>query len=647
MSLSEFKNGINLFDKIIMEISNLHKFTTFQDVTFLYFNCKSLEKLEVIRSHPLTKNVIVVSDTKFSRNNVITLSEKTWSENKEKLLELTKNSIVINENQELALEETYSFLGMCSQYYPIVLIFNKNKIKKVETKKLGFSSHIKEEISCNINVKLKDFQKYHVEDYEIIERMVREEESLLSLSKETPEKLNLDKGEVDLNLKKSMASPKRFDNTSTEEEFTFLNGVYSPKVKNVLDKYNVPSSKKWRQEFYEYLKDLLLRIFPEDKKKLVDVVLNNETLKEKWIPCFTHFTANPNPGKNYEAVETIGDVTMGYCFKFYIAQKEPLADQARISNLNQKYMSKIFQSKVAKKMKLQEWLISCGINADRMDNNEDLLESFCGTIDQILYEKSGKMGLGVIIIYNFLSLLFKNIKFEKEEKTNTDPDRTFVDQLFSGQVFRQPVKFHYTLIKRPKEIPESTWEKIVKDMNKNFLEPEGIHPAIIKRDTTDHPGIVNESTVSKTGKVTVKISILKEYAVIARRLGIDIPPREILIGESTRAIKKIAEKEAYTQAKEYVVSKGMTKEWKENLKKKNKILVLENIDEALEKAKTRFPEIVSISIERPKTMKVNGVDCVVYQIVGEDKDGKKISIFTLPSQEKAYEQEVINEYLID
>ena len=46
-------------------------------------------------------------------------------------------------------------------------------------------------------------------------------------------------------------------------------------------------------------------------------------------------------------------------------------------------------------------------------------------------------------------------------------------------------------------------------------------------------------------------------------------------------------------------------------------------------------------------MKVNGVDCVVYQIVGEDKDGKKISIFTLPSQEKAYEQEVINEYLID
>ena len=40
----------------------------------------------------------------------------------------------------------------------------------------------------------------------------------------------------------------------------------------------------------------------------------------------------------------------------------------------------------------------------------------------------------------------------------------------------------------------------------------------------------------------------------------------------------------------------------------------------LEKAKKKFPEITSVSIERPKTMKVNGIDCVVYQITGEDNE---------------------------
>lgn len=645
MSLLEFKNGMMIFDKIIMEIGNLNKFTTFENVTFLYFGCEDLQKLEFLRSHPLTKNIIVVSDIKFSRNNVITMKNETWKENRENLLELTRNCIVINENKELALEETYSFLKMCSKYYPIVSFFSDKKIKKSETKKIGFSTHTGQDFFCNINNNLKEFKKYHTENYEDVKKIIKQEEDLMSVDKEKLLPENIKKSEVPINIKNQL-SPRRFDNTSTEEEFSFLNGVKSPTVKNVLDKYNVPSSKKWRQEFYEYLKDLLSRIFPKDRLKLIDVVLNNETLKESWIPCFTHFTANPNPGENYEAVETIGDVTMGYCFKFYIAQRERLADQARISNLNQKYMSKIFQSKVAKKMKLPEWLISCGINSDRMDNNEDLLEAFCGTIDQILYEKSEKMGLGVIVIYNFLSLLFANIKFEKEEKENTDPDRTFVDQLFSGQVFRQPVKFHYTLIKRPKEIPEDTWEKIIQNMNSNYLEPEGIHPAIIKRDTTDHPGIVSESTVSKNGKVTTTISILKEYAVIARKLGIDIPAREIIIGQASRSVKKIAEKEAYSQAKEYVVGKGMTKEWKEKLKKKNKTLVLENMGDVLEKVKRKFPEVINISIERPKTMKVNGIDCVVYQIVGEDKNGKKISIFTLPSQDKAYEQEVINEYLI-
>ena len=34
------------------------------------------------------------------------------------------NQIVINENKGLALDETYSFLELCSGYYPIVLLYS-------------------------------------------------------------------------------------------------------------------------------------------------------------------------------------------------------------------------------------------------------------------------------------------------------------------------------------------------------------------------------------------------------------------------------------------------------------------------------------------------------------------------------------------
>ena len=64
------------------------------------------------------------------------------------------------------------------------------------------------------------------------------------------------------------------------------------------------------------------------------------------MACFTHVTANPNGNKNYEALESLGDKTMGYCFKFYVKFKEPSADASRINNLDQKYMSKDFQSKL-------------------------------------------------------------------------------------------------------------------------------------------------------------------------------------------------------------------------------------------------------------------------------------------------------------
>lgn len=646
MSSSRFDSGITLLDKVVIQLNNLEKFTQIKNVSFVYFNCRSIINLEKLKKHPLTKNIIVVSDMKFRTDKLLTITMSNWEKHKEEFFQLTKNSFVIDEDREMEPEGYYQSLTDYSNYYSMVLLFSKEKLKKTEISKTGYTSYLEDTIYCNINKNFKNFTQFHISDFSVVDQKIQEVTGLKSVrvgrniyGKKSGPSVTLDNPE-------RIISPSK-ENPEDEEDanFEFLKGLPSPTVPKKLNKYKKPTSKQWLQEFYQYLKELMKRFFPENRMGLIDKILTNDTIQKNWIPCFTHFTANPNPGENYESVETVGDVTIGYCFKFYIKEREPLASEARISNLNQMFMSKKFQSKLAKEMKLQEWLITCGIPQDRMDNNEDLLESLCGTIDTLLYKKSGSIGYGTIIIYNMIKILFDGREFIKETKRNTDPDRTFVQQIFSGQAFRVPSKFNYTLIDPPKEFPEELWSKLVKDINKKVV-PEGYNPVIVERDSKDHRGIEVKNTVKPDGKVTVTVTILKQYADTARKYGIDLPSKDIEIGKSTKNTKKIAEKEAFAEAKDYLISKGMTREWKESQTKKKKSSVLNNIDMVYEKALEQYPDLIGEpNVERTKTLKISGQDVTVYQIVGKDKTGRLIPIFTLTSQDKAFEQGVIDAYL--
>ena len=642
MSSSRFDSGITLLDKVVIQLNNLEKFTQIKNVSFIYFNCKSLIDLEKLKKHPLVKNILVVSYMKFRTDRILTMSMENWEKHKEELYQLTKNSFIIDGNRQLNPEGYYQILSEYSDYYPMVLLFAMEKLKKSEITKTGFTSYNEDNIYCNINKNFKNFTSFEIPDFQKLDLKIQEVSGLKSVrigkniyGKKKGPSVTLDR-----------VSPTRVTEEEEEEaNFGFLKGLPSPTVPKKLNKYKKPNSKQWLQEFYQYLKELMKRFFPENRIGLIDKILTNDTIQKNWIPCFTHFTANPNPGENYESVETVGDVTIGYCFKFYIKEREPLASEARISNLNQMFMSKKFQSKVAKEMKLQEWLITCGIPQDRMDNNEDLLEALCGTIDTLLYKKSGSVGYGTIIIYNLIKMLFDGREFKKETNRNTDPDRTFVQQIFSGQAFRIPSKFNYTLIDPPKEFPEELWGKLVKDINKKVV-PEGYNPVIIERDSKDHRGIEVKNMIRPDGKVTIIVTILKQYADIARKYGIDLPSKDIEIGKSTKNTKKIAEKEAFAQAKAYLISKGMTKEWKDSQTKKKKSSVLNNTDLVYEKALEEYPNLAGEpTVERTKTLKISGQDVTVYQIIGKDETGRLIPIFTLTSQDKAYEQGVIDTYL--
>lgn len=641
MSSSRFDSGITLLDKVVIQLNNLEKFTQIKNVSFVYFNCKNILQLEKLKKHPLTKNILVVSDMKFRNDRLLTVSMENWEKHKEEFYQLTKNCFVIDEDRPLETTGYYQSLTEYKNYYPMVLLFAQEKLKKTEITKTGFTAYVEDTIYCNINKNFKDFEVFHILDFEQLDRKIQEVTGLRSVR--TGKNIYGKKTGPSVTLDKPMSPTKEDD--EEEANFDFLKGLPTPTVPKKLNKYKKPTSKQWLQEFYQYLKELMKRFFPESRMGLIDKILTNDTIQKNWIPCFTHFTANPNPGENYESVETIGDVTIGYCFKFYIKEREPLASEARISNLNQMFMSKKFQSRVAREMKLQEWMISCGIPQDRMDNTEDLLEALCGTIDTLLYKKSGSIGYGTIIIYNLIKILFEGREFIKEAKRNTDPDRTFVQQIFSGQAFRIPSKFNYTLIDSPKEFPEELWEKLVKDINKKVV-PEGYNPVIIERDSKDHRGIEVKNIVRPDGRVTVTVTILKQYADIARKYGIDLPSRDIEIGKSTKKTKKIAVKEAFAEAKDYLISKGMTREWKETQTMKKKSSVLNNMDMVYEKALEQYPELDGEpSVERTKTLQVSGQDVTVYQIVGKDNKGRLIPIFTLTSQDKAFEQGVIDAYL--
>ena len=641
MSSSRFDSGITLLDKVVIQLNNLEKFTQIKNVSFVYFNCKNILQLEKLKKHPLTKNILVVSNMKFRNDRLLTVSMENWEKHKEEFYQLTKNCFVIDEDRPLETTGYYQSLTEYKNYYPMVLLFAQEKLKKTEIVKTGFTAYVEDTIYCNINKNFKDFEVFHILDFEQLDRKIQEVTGLRSVR--TGKNIYGKKTGPSVTLDKPMSPTKEDD--EEEANFDFLKGLPTPTVPKKLNKYKKPTSKQWLQEFYQYLKELMKRFFPESRMGLIDKILTNDTIQKSWIPCFTHFTANPNPGENYESVETIGDVTIGYCFKFYIKEREPLASEARISNLNQMFMSKKFQSRVAREMKLQEWMISCGIPQDRMDNTEDLLEALCGTIDTLLYKKSGSIGYGTIIIYNMIKILFEGREFVKETKRNTDPDRTFVQQIFSGQAFRIPSKFNYTLIDSPKEFPEELWEKLVKDINKKVV-PEGYNPVIIERDSKDHRGIEVKNIVRPDGRVTVSVTILKQYADIARKYGIDLPSRDIEIGKSTKKTKKIAVKEAFSDAKDYLISKGMTREWKETQTMKKKSSVLNNTDMVYEKALEQYPELDGEpSVERTKTLQVSGQDVTVYQIVGKDNKGTLIPIFTLTSQDKAFEQGVIDAYL--
>ena len=296
MSTSRFDSGITLLDKVVIQLNNLEKFTQIKNVSFVYFNCKSIIQLEKLKKHPLTKNILVVSDMKFRTDRILTVSMENWEKHNPDFLQLTKNSFVIDEDRQLEPDIYYQTLKDYSSYYPMILLFASEKLKKTEITKSGYTAYLEDTIYCNINKNFKDFTSFSIEDFKQLDMKIQEISGLKSVrigrnvyGKKSGPAVTLDRV--------SPTSGRKMEEDEEEANFDFLRGLPSPTVPKKLNKYKKPNSKQWLQEFYQYLKELMKRFFPENRMGMIDKILTNDTLQKNWIPCFTHFTANPNPGE--------------------------------------------------------------------------------------------------------------------------------------------------------------------------------------------------------------------------------------------------------------------------------------------------------------------------------------------------------------
>ena len=201
-------------------------------------------------------------------------------------------------------------------------------------------------------------------------------------------------------------------------------------------------------------------------------------------------------------------------------------------------------------------------------------------------------------------------------------------------------------MRRPKEISEKLWEKIVRDINVTLTKND-ISKVIIKEDKESHRGIVEDARLLPDGKTRYTIKLMKSYADIVKNYGIKLSGQgDIVLGQYISNTNKVAKKVAYERAKKFLEDHGLTKEWKDSVNEKKKSSLIQRKDIAFEKAKKKYPNLVGeLVVERGKEITINGRKATLYQLQGVESDGTIVPIYSVVTQDTNYTQGIIDEYL--
>lgn len=399
-----------------------------------------------------------------------------------------------------------------------------------------------------------------------------------------------------------------------EEDWTIFENLPQPSIKPN------PKNKEWIKEFSSYIRELVSRITPPGREELVDIIVNDETIKNVWLNVFTSIYVNYNKGENYEAYEAVGDSFLKYVFYIYLYERfAPDIDRDHLNDLKTTYLSKPWQAVAGEKMGLNNWVLVPEELRDHPGIKEDMQEAFCGAIDIILNKSNIEQGSSKIMILYMFERLFDKVRFDLSVKMT--PKETQLEQWYGG--IADMKKEEKIIVKKPNSIDRKIWKNIIKGLD-NVLKKNDISLAISENPGTHEIGVHYESKVNPDGSAVFKVYLNdKGYEALAKK-GIKVENR--LLAEEKSGTLTQAKTNARVKAMEVLEDLGVTQEWIEDQKIYKKEKGLNHLEEALKKAKHELGEkVVNVYPSKVKQIKKDKI----FQLFAEFKNGKKKILETI------------------
>jgi len=420
----------------------------------------AFEKFAKNFKRQLNNSVVVQTKNKFNilERNYKLVSPKIFNQKRLEFYEKTKNAVVIwNDN--------FENLEGLQAYYPVIYIGNIQDEKDFKEK---FKDDLEdwrevyyqeEKMIFLLNKNIKNIDSFIFKDFEITVP--------IKSQKEIEQEQEIIKG-MGLDLDYKEYKPKMVEKLKADNyiNYDIFKTLPKPTIKTA-DRKNI----KWCQEFYSYILALLKIIVPPQKEKLIQYIINKDTMKI-WLRAFTHFTSKPDNSENYETLEALGDTVLKCAFKNYYLRRFPYVDQAKLNDASQISQSNTEQIELGGHMGLLNWVDSHQIVRDNKKLKEDLLESFTGAVDYILGEL-GRGGLSVSIFMNMYELLYKDYTFYT--KINAP---TWVIQIipritpndFKTKKVSPLKQERFIVMPRPKEIDYDIYKEYELDFSEGITE---------------------------------------------------------------------------------------------------------------------------------------------------------------------------------
>ena len=583
---------INVFPSDVYAFENFKK--TFES---------KLENIIIVQ----TKSKFVIFD-----KTVKLVSPKVFDEKKTEFFEKTKNGIVIWNNNLESLEGLQA-------YYPIIYV----KVRNFEEFKEKNKDHLEdwiempyeaEKLMVLINKNIKSFKSLTFDEFNIAplakttEEIRKEDQALKDIG------LDLKYSEKEKSKLITKLRPKNEINYSIFENLPQPT-IYPPDRKNI----------KWCQEFYTYIHAMLKIIVPVEKERIIDMILNKQTLKV-WIRAFTHRTTNLNLEENYEPLESVGDKVLKNAFSIYYFERYPAAGPNDLNNATKDTQSDEAQGEIGDKMGLMDWCKLDSIFQGNMTIKEDLQEAFAGAITVILNEKN-IYGYSTDIFVNMFKLLYDDYEFNSKIDA-----ATFVRQIIprlkpsdagKNRPTSPTIKERQIYMPRPKQIDYQVYKKILKQAEKIIKDNdiEGIIVDEKQKDKQADQGIYDRTTTTPDGKTKVEFYLDKFASDVFKLYGFNFKPNQV-IGSSIESTTKPAKRKAGDKAREFLYKHGITLEWISKMKEDKNMKDLQGLDKrALLKAKQKHKDIIRLGVADKKIKSDQ-----LFILYGENKDGKKYNL---------------------